>query len=71
MARIWIDDHGSGMGKPGKRVASTEAFEETVAAWQAFNARGYVYVDSTAGHVVLRCPNHVDGACAQINVQKG
>lgn len=71
MASIWIDEHGSGMGKPGERVTGIEAGRRMMAAWDDFTARGYVVTDDRfAGHVVMRCPRHVEGACAQINVQK-
>lgn len=71
MARIWISDHGSGLEKSGRRVTAPDAWTATKAAWDAFTARGYQLVDATAGHVVLRCPRHAEGACAQINVSKG
>jgi hypothetical protein len=70
MAQIWIDDHGSGIGQQAQRMSSSEAGLQMMAAWDAFRARGYRLLDSTAGHVVLRCSRHAEGACAQINVQR-
>jgi hypothetical protein len=70
MARIWISDHDSGIGQSSQRVTSVKAWSQTKAAWDAFKERGYQTIDATAGHIVLRCPRHTDGACAQINVQR-